>query len=109
LACGRNALRSGLHVPKKPKRSHELEQPDAELRAPREITSEGEVVAAAAGAAVPDGALPGTAASAGIVKEELFHGADILTIHLVLSQRTKGLVGAEELQAMKTPAARIRP
>jgi phosphoglycerate dehydrogenase-like enzyme len=39
-------------------------------------------------------------------KEELFHSADILTIHLVLSQRTKGLVGAAELQAMK-PSARL--
>jgi phosphoglycerate dehydrogenase-like enzyme len=41
-----------------------------------------------------------------VSKEELFHGADILTIHLVLSQRTKGLVGAAELQAMK-PTARL--
>ena len=41
-----------------------------------------------------------------VSKEELFHSADILTIHLVLSQRTKGLVGAAELQAMK-PSARL--
>jgi phosphoglycerate dehydrogenase-like enzyme len=41
-----------------------------------------------------------------VSKEELFRGADILTIHLVLSERTKGLVGAEELQAMK-PSARL--
>jgi phosphoglycerate dehydrogenase-like enzyme len=41
-----------------------------------------------------------------VSKEELFRGADILTIHLVLSQRTKGLVGAAELQAMK-PSARL--
>jgi phosphoglycerate dehydrogenase-like enzyme len=41
-----------------------------------------------------------------VSKEELFRSADILTIHLVLSQRTKGLVGAEELQAMK-PSARL--
>src|SRR6202044_1602166 len=39
-------------------------------------------------------------------KEELFRLADIVTIHLVLSQRTKGLVGAAELQAMK-PSARL--
>ena len=38
--------------------------------------------------------------------EELFRSADIVTIHLVLSQRTKGLVGAAELQAMK-PSARL--
>ena len=42
-----------------------------------------------------------------VSKEELFRSADILTIHLVLSQRTKGLVGAAELQAMKTSARLI--
>ena len=41
-----------------------------------------------------------------VSKEDLFRNADILTIHLVLSRRTKGLVGAEELQAMK-PSARL--
>jgi pyruvate,water dikinase len=41
---------------------------DAGLRPPRVITSEGEVVTAAAGSAVPDGALAGTAASAGVVE-----------------------------------------
>src|SRR6266404_4002134 len=41
-----------------------------------------------------------------VSKEELFRSADVLTIHLVLSQRTKGLVGAAELQAMK-PSARL--
>jgi pyruvate,water dikinase len=41
---------------------------DAGLRPPRVITSEGEVVTAAAGAAVPGGALAGTAASAGVVE-----------------------------------------
>src|SRR5262249_58158388 len=40
----------------------------AGLRPPRVITSEGEVVTATAGAAVPDGALAGTAASAGVVE-----------------------------------------
>src|SRR6516225_337624 len=39
-----------------------------------------------------------------VSKEELFRSADILTIHLVLSQRTQGLVGAAELQAMKPSA-----
>ena len=39
-----------------------------------------------------------------VSKEELFRGADILTIHLVLSERTKGLVGAAELRAMKPSA-----
>lgn len=49
------------------------------------------------------------AAAAGaslIGKEELFGQADFLTIHLVLSQRTRGLVGAAELALMK-PTARL--
>lgn len=41
-----------------------------------------------------------------VSREELFRNADILTIHLVLSERTRGLVGAAELQAMK-PSARL--
>jgi phosphoglycerate dehydrogenase-like enzyme len=41
-----------------------------------------------------------------VSKEELFRSADILTIHLVLSERTNGLVGVAELQAMK-PSARL--
>jgi pyruvate,water dikinase len=41
---------------------------DLGLRPPRVITSEGEVVTGAAGAAVPQGALAGTAASAGVVE-----------------------------------------
>jgi phosphoglycerate dehydrogenase-like enzyme len=42
-----------------------------------------------------------------VSKEELFRSADIVTIHLVLSDRTKGLVGAAELQAMKRTARLI--
>jgi phosphoglycerate dehydrogenase-like enzyme len=41
-----------------------------------------------------------------VSKEELFQRADILTIHLVLSGRTRGLVGAQELALMK-PTARL--
>ena len=41
-----------------------------------------------------------------VSKEELFRSADILTVHLVLSQRTKGLVGPADLQVMK-PSARL--
>jgi phosphoglycerate dehydrogenase-like enzyme len=37
-------------------------------------------------------------------KEDLFQQADIVTIHLVLSQRTRGLVGAKELALMKPSA-----
>jgi phosphoglycerate dehydrogenase-like enzyme len=52
---------------------------------------------------------PGRAEACGarlVSKGELFRDADILTIHLVLSQRTKGLVGPAELRAMK-PSARL--
>jgi phosphoglycerate dehydrogenase-like enzyme len=36
-----------------------------------------------------------------VSKEDLFRQADIVTIHLVLSDRTRGLVGAKELGLMK--------
>ena len=39
-----------------------------------------------------------------VEKEELFHRADFLTIHTVLSKRTRGIVGPEELAAMKSTA-----
>jgi phosphoglycerate dehydrogenase-like enzyme len=41
-----------------------------------------------------------------VTKEELFREADIVTIHLVLSRRTRELVGADELALMK-PTARL--
>jgi phosphoglycerate dehydrogenase-like enzyme len=41
-----------------------------------------------------------------VTKSELFRAADIVTIHLILSRRTRGLVGAAELQLMK-PTARL--
>jgi len=41
-----------------------------------------------------------------VSKEDLFRRADILTIHLVLSRRTRGLVGKAELGLMK-PTARL--
>ena len=49
------------------------------------------------------------AAAAGVdlvAKETLFRQADIVSIHLVLSRRTRGLVGAAELALMK-PTARL--
>jgi phosphoglycerate dehydrogenase-like enzyme len=47
------------------------------------------------------------AASAELVtKEELFRRSDIVTVHLILSERTRGLVGATELALMK-PTARL--
>jgi phosphoglycerate dehydrogenase-like enzyme len=48
-----------------------------------------------------------TAASAGarrVEKDELFRQSDILSIHLVLSDRTRGLVTARELALMKPDA-----
>jgi phosphoglycerate dehydrogenase-like enzyme len=50
---------------------------------------------------------PEKAAAAGarlVSKKELFERADILTIHLVLSARTRGLVGSPELALMKRSA-----
>jgi len=39
-----------------------------------------------------------------VSKENLFRNADIVTIHLILSQRTRGLVGSGELGLMKKTA-----
>jgi phosphoglycerate dehydrogenase-like enzyme len=50
-----------------------------------------------------------TAAAAGaeiVTKDELFRRADVVTIHLILSDRTRSLVGAAELALMK-PTARL--
>ena len=50
---------------------------------------------------------PETSKVAGAIlvsKDQLFEQADILTIHLVLSSRTRGLVGATELKRMKPTA-----
>ena len=41
-----------------------------------------------------------------VSKEELFRLADVVSIHLVLSRRTRSLVGATELALMK-PTARV--
>src|SRR5271168_3572796 len=41
-----------------------------------------------------------------VSKEELFRRADIVSVHVVLSDRTRGLVGATELALMK-PRARL--
>jgi phosphoglycerate dehydrogenase-like enzyme len=52
---------------------------------------------------------PDRASQAGAVlvtKDELFQRADIITIHLVLSNRTRGLVAKRELELMK-PTARL--
>ena len=39
-----------------------------------------------------------------VSKEDLFRNADVVTIHLVLSDRSRGLVGAKELGLMKKTA-----
>jgi len=39
-----------------------------------------------------------------VSKDQLFSRADVLSIHLVLSERTRGLVGADELGLMKPTA-----
>jgi phosphoglycerate dehydrogenase-like enzyme len=39
-----------------------------------------------------------------VTKDELFRRADIVTVHLVLSRRTRGLVGQPELALMKPTA-----
>jgi phosphoglycerate dehydrogenase-like enzyme len=52
---------------------------------------------------------PQAAEAAGAIlvsKNQLFEQADILTIHVVLSSRTRGLIGAAELARMK-PTARL--
>jgi phosphoglycerate dehydrogenase-like enzyme len=41
------------------------------------------------------------AAATLVAKDELFRQADVVTIHLILSKRTRGLVGAAELALMK--------
>ena len=50
---------------------------------------------------------PEAAEEAGVTyvsKEELFSRADVLTVHLKLSERSRGLVGADELALMKPTA-----
>ena len=42
-----------------------------------------------------------------VERDELFARADVLTIHTVLSERTRGLVGARELALMKPSAALV--
>jgi phosphoglycerate dehydrogenase-like enzyme len=51
-----------------------------------------------------DAARASAAGALRVDKEQLFQEADILSIHLVLSERTRGLVGARELALMKASA-----
>ena len=50
--------------------------------------------------------IAGAAGATMVPKSELFRQADIVTIHLVLSKRTRGLIGAAEFEVMK-PTARL--
>jgi len=36
-----------------------------------------------------------------VTKEKMFSGADVVSLHYVLSERSRGIVGAKELEAMK--------
>jgi len=47
------------------------------------------------------------AAVARVERDELFRRADVLTVHLVLSERSAGLIGARELSLMKQSALLI--
>jgi phosphoglycerate dehydrogenase-like enzyme len=51
-----------------------------------------------------DAARASAAGASRVEKEQLFQEADILTVHLILSERTRGLVGARELALMKASA-----
>jgi phosphoglycerate dehydrogenase-like enzyme len=42
-----------------------------------------------------------------VEKDELFRAADVLSLHLVLAERTRGIVGARELALMKPTAILI--
>src|ERR1700712_3770732 len=42
-------------------------------------------------------------------KEELFSTADVVTIHVVLSQRSRGLVGSDDLARMKPTSYLVNP
>ncbi len=44
-----------------------------------------------------------------VEKDELFSTSDVLTIHLVLSERSRGIVGARELALMKPTAILVNP
>ena len=44
-----------------------------------------------------------------VSKEELFATSDVVTIHLALGNRTRGIVGAPELRAMNRPPSWSTP
>lgn len=52
----------------------------------------------------PDEGLDGTKTFRVVNKAELFSNADVVTVHYVLSQRSRGIIGARELGSMKSSA-----
>ena len=42
-----------------------------------------------------------------VTKQELLHRADVVTLHLRLSERTRGVIGAAELDAMRSTAVLV--
>ena len=52
----------------------------------------------------PDGGIHGGKTFQAVSKEELFRSADVVGLHYVLSDRSRGIVGAKELDHMKPSA-----
>jgi lactate dehydrogenase-like 2-hydroxyacid dehydrogenase len=55
----------------------------------------------------PDGGINGGKTFQAVSKEELFRSADIASVHYVLSERSRSIVGAKELELMKASAMLI--
>lgn len=54
-----------------------------------------------------DGGINGGKTFEAVSKEELFRSADVVSMHYVLSERSRGIVGAKELEFMKPSALLI--
>jgi lactate dehydrogenase-like 2-hydroxyacid dehydrogenase len=52
----------------------------------------------------PDGGIDGSKTFRAVSKDELFRGADVVSMHYVLSDRSRNIVGAKELELMKASA-----
>ncbi|KIE00092.1 glycerate dehydrogenase, partial [Metarhizium majus ARSEF 297] len=52
----------------------------------------------------PDGGIDGGKTFLAVSKEDLFRGADVVSMHYVLSARSRAIVGAKELEQMKGSA-----